>query len=487
MPKAETKPDLFFAAHVDDEKKYRGYATGSKEYIEECVGRWKKRSSEGAKEEKFTAETQPDFTRYSVLSDAFENAVNFCMSHHHQFMIMDAVGDTFGSYYFQKNILGLFEQNSECIENEENVKIFKITPQQFDKFEKAHQHLKHMEEGLARLPQALFVGLIASFDALLVDIMTKMVSVEPKRYFSKDLSITLNEIFDYSSMEEVVAKIVSDEIYKFSRESHEIQVGIIEKNFHIKIKDHWKRWSAFIEVFERRNLIAHGEKYFNSKYIETCNRNGASFKGENLGTIIQLSQNYCHNAIDVISEFAILLIFSLWRKHLPEQEAEAFTNLNEAGFKLISTGHCEIAEKILDYGVSLKNTRVSESTRRMMIVNLASSTLRKNDAGRACKILDAEDWTAASIEFRICVSAVKGEISEVCSLMPLAKSSGVTISCLRTWPVFRYCQENEEFRKSVKENYGEDLLELDHDSGDESQTQDKIEEKFESIQSDAIH
>ena len=55
------------------------------------------------------------------------------------------------------------------------------------------------------------------------------------------------------------------------RGSHDEQIEYIEKNLHIDIRNHYEEWGEFIEIFERRNIISHGNYIINSHYVRNCN------------------------------------------------------------------------------------------------------------------------------------------------------------------------------------------------------------------------
>ena len=170
----------------------------------------------------------------------------------------------------------------------------------------------------------------------------------------------------------------------------------------------------------------------------------------------------------MLSEYAILLSFVLWRKHASDKESEAFETVNEAAYKLTQDGHYILAERILEFALSLKNPSVSEETRKMMIVNHASAVAAKDDQERCAKLLDCQDWSGSALQFKLSVAALRGDIDAVIEIAPQAHKLGFELVNYRVWPVFRFIRDDDRFNDVLESLYGERLKEaegvLQHDS-----------------------
>lgn len=116
------------------------------------------------------------------------------------------------------------------------------------------------------------MSIVATFDSNIADVVRDMLTIKSDLSQTGSKTILLSDILHLSSIAEIKEKLISDKVYLFSRGSHEDQLKFIEENFHISIKSHWKRWPDFIEVFERRNLIAHREKTFTKRYVAICKK-----------------------------------------------------------------------------------------------------------------------------------------------------------------------------------------------------------------------
>lgn len=454
--------DDSYAATKDDEEKFY-YAFGGLDYVKGVAEKWNADLSDGTNDscdiENDVAAEEDVFSHHTALSDTLRSAVDFCLSQYQILLLLSSIESSLYLTYINNNIIKKLEKDGELVSEEGGAKIFRMDSALSDKIHEADKRGEVLRIGGQKIGPSVFLGMVASFDALIVDIVGKLIQANPTRYISGEKSISISDVVGAASIEEILKEFVSDELYKFSRESHEVQNSYVENKFAIKIKDAWKRYPDYIEVFERRNLIAHGESRFNSRYTENCEKAGHKGVASLLGEPVELRLKYQKQAIYLLSEYAILLSFVLWRKHASEKENDAFETLNEASYKLIQDGHYELADRILSFALSLKNAEVSEEVRKMMVVNRASAASGKDNIEAGKKILEAEDWSASSLQFQISVAALRGEMDKVIELMPTAQKMGFSVLNFRTWPVFRFIRDKDDFNDALEASYGERIKE----------------------------
>jgi len=358
----------------------------------------------------------------------------------------------------ENEIIKPIEKLNSIVEEFDNVIIHGLTEEVFIRLPSKRERIERAERALAALPAALLMSAVATFDSNIADVVRDMLRLKPETFRAGSRTISLNEVLQAESIAEIREKFISDEIYEFSRGSHDEQIEYIEKNFNISIRSYWKRWPDFIEIFERRNLIAHGEKTFTKRYVSICLSNGRKGSEKILGRPVKLTNKYIDQAADILLEFGILLVFSLWRKNFPSQEQKAFSNINHTAFKLIENKNYRVAIRVLDYALSLEKVNSEEATRKMMFVNLASAHRHVDDMQKCLDVLNSVDWSAASDEFKICVAALRDEHVAVIGLMKLVVNSDrIKKTDFREWPVFDFIRDNEGFRAKFLEVFGEPL------------------------------
>ncbi len=398
-------------------------------------------------------------------------------------MASGGVGSLFSSIVSRVEVVEPVKSTGQVIEETDTYCIYGISADRLVRVRDQHRRLVRMDRGFALLPSAVLLTVVSTFDSLISDIVRTMLSSKPDAIFSSEKTILVSDVLNMNSFEEVRTKLIDDEVYLFSRGSHEEQVKQIEKWFHIRISEHWKRWPDFIEIFERRNLIAHGEEKFTQRYVKLCTKAGHKGSEKTLNSPIELKKPYLRQSIDTLTEFGILLVFSIWRKSQDANEQEIFDKLNDVSYRMITEERYRVPVRVIEYALDLKGCAVSQSTRLMMTVNLASAHRHLKQDDKARFVLDEVDWSAASDNFRICVAALRDDVIEVCRLMELVvKAELVRKVDFREWPAFDYVRDKEEFRTAFENLFSEPLIdptseatEFDQESNDNTEPRLTIE------------
>ncbi|WP_306090348.1 hypothetical protein [Qipengyuania flava] len=96
---------------------------------------------------------------------------------------------------------------------------------------------------------------------------------------------------------------------------------------------------------------------------------------------------------------------------------------------------------------------------RQMYVNFANALKKMEKTEESEKALAELDWSAASIDFRISIAAVREDTKEVIRLLPAAVASeAISKDSVRDWPVFDWVRSDEKFQEKFLEVFGEQLI-----------------------------
>lgn len=365
----------------------------------------------------------------------------------------------FATIVSRTEVIDPIKESCPVVFDDGSLQIYGISADRLTKIREQHRRLVRMDRGFDMLPSAVLLTVVATFDSLMADMVRQLLTLKPERFNASDKALTAAEILSMNSFEDVKNKLIDDEVYLFSRGSHDEQVKYIQKWFNVDASKNWKRWPDFIEIFERRNLIAHGEKLFTSRYVNICKNHGHKGSEKLLGNEIELTRNYISQSIDVLIEFSLLVSFSIWRKQVPEEEGESFDAINLVCYKLIAEDRYKIPIRVIEYVLSLQGAKISEATRLMLIVNLASAYKHSNDNDQAIKTLEKVDWSAVSDKYRICVASIKEDVDAFVKLMPnVVSAKYLNKTEFREWPVFSFVRSDEKVQQKFEEIFGEILF-----------------------------
>lgn len=345
------------------------------------------------------------------------------------------------------------------VKHEEDGVVFEVDSAGMAVLERTLSSFWALERGLSALPNAAFLSIVATFDSSFAEIVEFFLKVHPERFYTDTQLISLKDIIRCGSVEAVVSQVVKDQIFVLMRGSHDDQSEFIANRMDVDIKGSWPRYGDFIELFERRNLIAHGEAYFTLRYEQKLSSfTNLENKGE-VGERVTVNSRYLSNVADLLLEYGVLLVFSLWRKYLKQSEKESYAWVNIVAIKAIVEGRSRAVSRILRYMLTIKSSSFSDSARKMAIVNLATSLYKLKQNKEAEKVLKSADWSAVSLDFTVCIAAIRSDVDKVVSMMAAAVQSDALIAnSFREWPAFDFIRNDERFRAKYQEIFGEPLI-----------------------------
>ena len=256
------------------------------------------------------------------------------------------------------------------------------------------------------------------------------------------------------------------------RGSHDDQIKYIEDKLDIKIRSHYEGWGEFMEIFERRNLIAHGNNIINSHYAKNCNKHRFKVREDQVGKRLSLDVDYLSGSSDRLLEFGLSLMFVLWLKHFEDSKETAYKSFNHLAYELIKDGQSRVATKLLDLALFKQSLSASDRVEKMMTINLANAYRKLNDNEKAREIIAGVDWSAATDDFQICIAAIEQNVEGVVELMArVSQGNLLKKSDFREWPVFDWVREEQSVREKFEEIYGESIIDAtDEDKKDDEES-----------------
>jgi hypothetical protein len=173
-----------------------------------------------------------------------------------------------------------------------------------------------------------------------------------------------------------------------------------------------------------------------------------------------------------VYEVAAKLSHVLWRKLAPDDLKRADGHF--AGtliYDLLYEKRYRLARVLADFGVATFKKWGSDYFRRALVVNRAQAYLWDGRREEGLKILEAEDWSAASNEFQVCVAALRQDHSTAIRYMRTIGTEGPpNKDGYRDWPVFRELRKTKEFQTAFSEVFGEPFATVTLSSSEASAT-----------------
>ena len=351
--------------------------------------------------------------------------------------------------------------------------MYQVPLDQFRAVDRAMNEIHALRRGRSSLPGMFLMGLVSSYDAFLAQLMHLVFLTQPELISSSEKNISFKDLVELGSIEAARNYIVEKEVETFLRQSHHAHFDHLEAKLKIPLRKDLSVWPTFVEICERRNLFTHTSGVVSSQYLRVCDEHKVDVGQTKVGDQLEISRDYLSDATETISELGLKLVQVVWRKLKPEEISLAASALNHQCFQLLTHEKYKLAQVLLEFGLSLKK-HGDELTRKMMVVNLSIAAKHGSDNEKAMKILDEEDWSAASDKFRICVAAIKEDIETVVRYFPMVAHAGeIPKEGFRYWPAFRSVKERPEFIEAFEKAFGEAFV-VDRSSSEDLSPEDKV-------------
>ena len=310
-------------------------------------------------------------------------------------------------------------------------------------------------------PSMIILPLVGQYDAFVADLLKVLFQKRPERIFTSDRQVTFSEISELNSIEDIKNLIIEKEVEKIIRESHSKQFDIMEKLFGVELRKGLDIWSDFIEITERRNLLAHTNGIVSKQYLSICNHHEvAAEKIQKLGEKLSFTGQYFEHAFDVFFEMSIKLSHVLWRKLLPADIELSDDHYNSRCYDLIVARNYDIAIKLLDFICDEVKTHSNENVLLFMKFNRCNAYRLAKQQERCIELLDAIDTSALGIEFKLVEAVLRNQFNHAGKLMKQIGDTHKVINKLSysDWPIFERFRESSQFLKAYEEIFNEPFM-----------------------------
>ena len=308
--------------------------------------------------------------------------------------------------------------------------------------------------------QAIFSGLVSSFDELLSALIRTMLRERPDIIKSMKQTVAIEDVVNASDFQQFQTGLIENIVKGISAETRSEQFRWLEKYAGSPdIKTVLKSYSRFIEVCERRNLYIHNDGRVSEDYIARILKVGLKPE-KDLGQRLPIGQAYFREAADALLEAYVLVsqscIRSLNKSASRSFKEETDTIYNNCVYEQIKSKRFESGIRLAE--MLLADNSIKDLARRMTIVNKAIAYDKMGRQKERDATLDSIDWTSAMPEFSISIAAIKGDVAEVCRLIPrLVESELLDVNGYYSWLAFDNVRHSSEFWEKLTEVYGEEV------------------------------
>lgn len=346
----------------------------------------------------------------------------------------------------------IIDESGSRIDSHSNEKIvlYEVPIFRHKEITRLFDHIYPSKQSKEFLGQNILIGLIAKFDNLIGKILACSFQNNPNIMKYSDQTFSLTEILEQDSYEEFRNKAIEKLVEGILRKNKTEQFTKLGRIFGLKLTEQLESFPKFIEVCERRNLVAHTGGIVSSTYIEKC-RNAGLDTQVSVGNKLHVDLEYLKKSNEVIFEIGAKLIYVIWAKTAKNTNSAdaAMVNLIH---ECTSNGFRRVGHELAKFFAILDK---SDELKKINAVNLAIFEKMNENASEVIKILDEHDWSASAPRFRICVAAVREEHEELCRLMKKQGDNGdLHEQDYRSWSAFRTMRDRSKFEECFETIFG---------------------------------
>jgi hypothetical protein len=332
-----------------------------------------------------------------------------------------------------------------------------VSPEDLTVFRKLEKEQKSAELASSFVPTTFLIALISQYDAYIGRLIRVLFLIKSELLSSSERQMTFSDIIKFESVNDAKDFIIEKEIETVLRKSHSEQIQWLEKKLAMPFTKELEIWPDFIEVTERRNLFVHADGVVSTQYRNVCKMHGVKSldDAENCKKL-SVSLSYFEKSCNCIFEMGVKIAHVIWRKLQPEDRKNADENLNELCGNLILFTNYQLAIILLNFATDTLPKYSSEQISLLFKINKAQA-LKWNNQEKECRDeLNAVDWSAKGLKFKLAKLVLEENYEEAVSTMrSIGKQGEVTATDYKTRPIFQKFRQTDFFLTAFEDVFGE--------------------------------
>jgi len=174
-----------------------------------------------------------------------------------------------------------------------------------------HRPLKDRTSLVGR---AFLIAAIASFEVLFAGVARTIYQHNPAALQQSEYKFTLEELTQYSTIEEAREALVTRRIEALLLESVDGWSKWLERTVNLEFSGIIGEWQVLREVFARRNIQVHADGKVTKRYLQVLSNSSIDISGLEVGQELKISRAYLEDALERLLALGILFTFRVWSR-----------------------------------------------------------------------------------------------------------------------------------------------------------------------------
>lgn len=314
-------------------------------------------------------------------------------------------------------------------------------------FDKSIGSILKTDNSVQHLQRSSLISLVSVVESFLSQLLHIFFQKNPSAVNAKEKQFTLEELSNFSSLDDARAYIVSWKIENLLRGSYEDWIDYFRSQVKIELSVAKKHHDRLVENFQRRNLFVHNDGVVNKIYLSKVAPSLS--KPEMLNKRLGVSKRYLLAAIDRFESTFIQLAFELWKK-CDKHSTERPSLIIQTTYDALQNKRWLVVTEIAEF---VKNDKAaSEADILMAKINSLIARKKIEDKSKFLEEVNAFDVSAKNDLFKLAKHCLLEENDLALILAKrLQKAKMLTLDCLVEWPIFEDLRATPEMAKWLQQ------------------------------------
>lgn len=301
------------------------------------------------------------------------------------------------------------------------------------------------------LSTSSFLLLNNYFEYLLSDLLTYYYNKYRKALNSKDIKMTLKEVDEYETIQELEKAIIFREVETMLIElSFDKLLKHFSEKLNIELNNEIIDWEVIKEFRERRHLLVHNGSLVNKKYLSVTN-NPEKLK---IGDKIDISKEYFYKAYNEYKIAGWMLSYECWGNWDNTKTDQAILKMLFDSFDELKNGFVDNSYRITQYMAKIepRNEKQEDYLLRAKINNCIALKKMKKKSQLKAVLKEIKIGTATPI-FKLAHSILSDSKPDIIIeyIKQTKTLNEIDFDKYIEWPIYSFIQENKALNKQVEE------------------------------------
>jgi len=322
------------------------------------------------------------------------------------------------------------------------------------------RYLSNYPEDIHRelLNRSILMCLVSHFEVLVADLVHAFHRIAPDAISTDDKVLSVNELKEFSSINEALRSIVSNRVDDLLRGSVNDWQKFFESRMKIDMTHLVPDWARWVEYFQRRHIFMHAGGRATERYLSNVDwrKLGGYIERPKEGDKMDIPDSYLQPAIDAFQTSGLLLCQEVWRKLVPtdsDTRHTSITGLLSVVYGCLLTRQWKVSEQLATWGENDPQAS-DENTMLTYRFNRWLSIKRQGRWTEVEKEAEAFDCSAKSRKYAMARASLLGQTDEFFELLPKALGVDITAEHLQEWPIFEEMRIDPRFAKIIEKTTG---------------------------------